>query len=226
MGKSFFLGTDAEMYTGSAAFSTQIGAQPTSFGLSSIQASSYATLNSAYASAYLAANNPDTRTKGAVAAKNTAKANLRVSASNLASIIDGTPTVTDQQKIDLGISVRATPSPMPDPGTPEALEVTLDGAGGLILKWKCANPTGSQGTMYQIYRRVTASGEFTYLGGSGEKKFTDSTVPAGSSQVTYKIQAVRSTAVGLWAQFNVLFGVSGSGEMIASVAQTSPRIAA
>jgi hypothetical protein len=34
-------------------------------------------------------------------------------------------------------------------------------------------------------------------------------VPAGSSQVTYQIQAVRSTAVGPWAQFNVNFGAPG-----------------
>ena len=43
--------------------------------------------------------------------------------------------------------------------------------------------------VYQVYRRATATGEFTYLGGSGAKTFVDSTIPAGSSQVTYQIQA-------------------------------------
>lgn len=225
MGKSFFMGTDAELYTGSANFSTKITATPTAYGLVAAQATAYATLNTNYASAYTASQAPSTRTKSAVASKNAAKILLKAMASDLAKIIEGTATVTDGQKLDLGISVRATPTPVGDPGTPEALDVALDGAGGLILKWKCPNPAGSVGTMYQVYRRVTPTGEFTYLGGSGEKKFTDSTIPAGSSQVTYKIQAVRSTAVGLWAQFNVLFGVSGGGEMTASV-EAAPRLAA
>jgi hypothetical protein len=46
--------------------------------------------------------------------------------------------------------------------------------------------------------------------------------------VTYQIQAVRSTAVGPWAQFNVNFGVSSGGAMTASVTEQppSPKLAA
>ena len=55
-------------------------------------------------------------------------------------------------------------------------------------------------------------------------------MPAGSSQVTYQIQAVRSTAVGPWAQFNVNFGVSSAGfaivKSVTESAPTPPRIAA
>jgi len=69
------------------------------------------------------------------------------------------------------------------------------------------------------------AGEFTYLGGTGMKEFTDATIPAGSAQVTYQIQATRTTAVGPWAQFNVNFGVSSGGEMTASVSET-PKMAA
>ena len=55
---------------------------------------------------------PSTRTKGQTAAKNAAKILLKVAASDLAKIIEGTSTVTDQQKIDLGLNVRATPTPV------------------------------------------------------------------------------------------------------------------
>jgi hypothetical protein len=85
--------------------------------------------------------------------------------------------------------------------------------------------------MYQVYRRIgggsgDGAGEFTYLGGSGSKKFVDSTVPAGSSQITYQIQAVRSTAVGAWEQFNVNIGTNtGTGAMTASV-EKAPKLAA
>jgi hypothetical protein len=127
------------------------------------------------------------------------------------------------------IPAPATPTPMPPPGKPSDLLVTLDETGILNLKWKCPNPHGSSGTIYQIYRRIGLAGEFEYLGGAGGKLFVDNTLPAGSASVTYQIQAVRSTAVGPWAQFNVNFGLSsgGAGGVTVSVSEGTPaKIAA
>ena len=45
----------------------------------------------------------------------------------------------------------------------------LLGDGSLELKWKCANPAGSQGTMYQVSRRIGASGPLVQIGGSGTR---------------------------------------------------------
>jgi hypothetical protein len=115
MGNSFFTGTDHQLYTGSQAFSTKISATPTAYGLVAAQATAYAALNTAYSTAYLAAIDPLTRTRAAVATKKQAKVNLKAMASDLAKIINGTPTVTDAQKIDLGLNVRATPAPIPPP---------------------------------------------------------------------------------------------------------------
>jgi hypothetical protein len=123
MGRSFFTGTDADLYTGSAAFSTQISATPTAFGLVAAQATAYAAVNAAYATAYLAATNPDTRTKGKVADLRQARANLKAAASDLAKIIDGTPTVTDGQRANLGLNVRARPSPIPAPVARPVMEI-------------------------------------------------------------------------------------------------------
>jgi len=120
------------------------------------------------------------------------------------------------------IPVPATPSPIGPLGTAEKFKVTLSQTGALDLSWKCSNPRGATGTVYQLYRRIGATGEFTYLGGVGEKKFTDDTVPAGAAQVQYQIQAVRSTSVGPWALFIVNFGVAGSGAMVASVSEGTP----
>jgi hypothetical protein len=79
-----------------------------------------------------------------------------------------------------------------------------------------------------VYRKVGGEAEFTYRGSTGEKKYMDNALPAGATQVTYQIQAVRSTAVGGWAQFNVNFGVvSGSGAAKTSVTEAKPvKIAA
>jgi hypothetical protein len=127
------------------------------------------------------------------------------------------------------IPAPATPSPRPPPGPITDFVVTLDGNGALNLKWKCANPPGAGGTIYQVWRRIGASGEFVYLGGSGSRTFLDDTLPAGSASVTYQIQGVRSTANGPWSQFNVNFGVSGAGVMTASVVEVggaTPKMAA
>lgn len=222
MGKSFYLGTDAQLATGAANFSTIIGTDFASLGLTNSQATAYATLNTAWQASYLTAITPETRTKSAVAAKNTQRALIRKMTADLVSVINGIPTVTDEQKINLGIAVRATPTPRPAPGKPASLVVTLDETGVLNLGWKCANPPNTQGTTYNVFRKIAGETEFTYLGGTGERKITDTTLPAGSSGVIYQIQAVRSTAVGPWAQFNVNFGVSSGGAMTASVTETVP----
>ena len=63
--------------------------------------------------------------------------------------------------------------------------------------------------MYMVYRKTGPTGDFISLGGTGERKFTDATIPAGTSQVTYSIQAIRSTAAGQFAEFVVNFGAGG-----------------
>jgi hypothetical protein len=126
------------------------------------------------------------------------------------------------------IPAPATPGPIGPLGTPTEFGATFDGAGGLNLKWKCTNPKNSGGTVYQVWRRVGGVGEFSFLGNAGGKRFLDTTIPAGSSQVTYQVRAIRSTSAGEWAQFNVNFGTSSSGAMTASVVQTpvEPKLAA
>jgi hypothetical protein len=138
-------------------------------------------------------------------------------ASNLAKIIDGTPTVSDEQKIELGLNVRKTPSNPAEPGTANTFKAQLTALGYLNLSWKCTNPTA--GTMYQLFRKI-GTAEPTYLGGTGSKKFVDTTLPAGTADVTYMIQAVRSSGVGAWADFNVKIGVSGSSTTVAEVPHT------
>jgi hypothetical protein len=115
MNRSFFDRPDPVLYTASMNFSTKISANPAACGLSPSQADAYAALNALWTAAYEAARDPATRTQSRVAAKNAARKALRKMASDLAWIISGTPAVTDAQKIDLGLSVRRPPSPIPPP---------------------------------------------------------------------------------------------------------------
>ena len=103
-------------------------------------------------------------------------------------------------------------APLPPPGKPTNLKVELGGIGELTLKWKCKNPRGA-GPMYQIWRRIVTDGkrgERTFIGAIGKKRFVDETLPAGTAQVIYEIQAFRPTAVGPVATFPVNFGTDGS----------------
>ena len=103
MGRSFYYDKDANLVTSSNNFSTKITATPTAYGLVAAQASAYAALNTAWANAYREAAEPATRTSAKIAAKNDARTNLRANAAMLAAIIEATPTVTDEQKLDLGL---------------------------------------------------------------------------------------------------------------------------
>ncbi len=100
--------------------------------------------------------------------------------------------------------------------------MNLAATGALELRGNVRIPK-ARPAQHQLWRRVGGTGDFAFLAGVGAKKFTDNTVPAGSSQVTYQVQAVRSTAVGEFAQFNVNFGVSGgTGAMTAFVTESAP----
>jgi hypothetical protein len=120
------------------------------------------------------------------------------------------------------IPAPATPGVTPPPGTPFEFTVGLLQSGALDLRWKCNNPGGTQGTVYEIKRRSGASESLTYVGSSGVKNLTDDTLPSGATPATYQITAVRSTSRGNPAQFTVNFGIGGPGLTIASVVEGGP----
>jgi hypothetical protein len=122
------------------------------------------------------------------------------------------------------IASPAEPSPMAPPGTPQRFTVELQPIGWITLRWKCRNPRGAVGTLYHVHRRINAGSgagdAFEYIGTTGRKTFVDKSIPAGAGAVTYQVQAVRSTASGAVAQFNVTFGMSGNGRAPASVGES------
>jgi hypothetical protein len=123
------------------------------------------------------------------------------------------------------LPVPATPAPVPPPGTPTDFTVNLMQDGTLELKWKCPNPSGAGGTIYQLQRRAGAATEWTFAGATGSRRFVDASLPAGAAPVTYMITAVRSTAAGNPAQFTVNFGAGGVAS-IERAAKADVRIAA
>ncbi len=206
MGRSYFNGTETDLYFGSLVFQTKTTAQPGLYGLTPEQAASFAAAAVAFRDSVDVAVAPQTGTPSTVIAKNDAKRPLKLLASQLAKIIAGTATVSDGQRSELGLSVRAKPSPIAPPGSATSFSVDLDGNGDIKLEWKCKHPRGSVGVMYQVFRQLDRSGRFEFVGGVGRRKFVDATVPAGTKQIIYEIRAVRGTKSGSPSQFNVQFG--------------------
>jgi hypothetical protein len=149
------------------------------------QATAYAANNTAYATAYVEATDPVTRTKGKVEAKNQAKRELRLMAADLAKIIDGTPTVTNEQKIDLGLNVRATPTPIPPPL--DAPDIDIVSARGNTVTLKLHDSTSS--TRRGRPPGVSGASVFSFVGAAaptedGEWKFEGNTTRT-TTEVTF-----------------------------------------
>jgi len=102
------------------------------------------------------ASTPATRTKSAVAAKNTSKLALRAKAQQLIKIISAYPPVTNAQRIDLGLNVRdAVPTPVPPPATKPLLAVDPDGTLRLVdetMPDRRAKPAGASGAV--VYAKI------------------------------------------------------------------------
>lgn len=106
----------AEQVAWAQTFDNVVRPNATEYGVPEELMTQFTALNSALQTAWTAAQEPSTRTRGTVAAANNALVAMKVAARNLVSIIQGTPGVSDQMKLDAGLTVRKThPSPKPAP---------------------------------------------------------------------------------------------------------------
>jgi hypothetical protein len=113
---------DSELFQWSLNFVTRIVATPLAYGLTVLQASSYQSAHDLFGDT-LAAADPAVRNKPATLAKNQARADLKDMARNLAQIIQGTATVSDAQKAELGLTIPAPRHPIARPGYAPAADV-------------------------------------------------------------------------------------------------------
>lgn len=127
---------DADLVTWSSNFQTKITATPTAYGLTAAQATAYTTLNTAWNTAYSRATNPNTNSKQAVIAKNTAKHNLVDGAGGawaLVDIVQAFPGTTNDMRGELGLRIPDTSmTPIPAPAT--APDLSIVATMGRIIK--------------------------------------------------------------------------------------------
>jgi hypothetical protein len=132
------------LFEWSRNFSTLLSASPTVFGCTAAMATSYAGYHTAYGTA-LAACSPGVRSASAVLAKNQARENLKFQAKLLSNTINGTATVSDAQKRQLGLNVRAIPQPVPPPAMSPTIDVTAVSGWTASLRLSDGSKPGKRG---------------------------------------------------------------------------------
>lgn len=135
MPKDFIPSRDADLLPFSQNLSAKLTATPVPYGVTAPQATALAALVTAFATALGVATNPATRTRAAISAKDAAKTPLVANIRNLARVINAFPSITNTQRLDLGLTPRdGTASPIQPPSEAPVLEVVS--AMGRTLKVK------------------------------------------------------------------------------------------
>jgi hypothetical protein len=177
----FLPSREAELVTWVGTFKALITATPTSYGLTAGQATTYGTLATNFVTAYNLANADATRSPSNIVAKDDAKALLIANTRLLARIVQATPTVTAQQKSDLGLTVRDTqPSPIPPPAT--APDIDIVSTVGSTVKLRL-HPAGEP----------TRRGKPAGVAGAAVFSFVGAVAPTEESAWTFQGLTTRTT---------------------------------
>jgi hypothetical protein len=120
---------DAQYRTFVGQYSEKISAAPLPLALTVPQATELASRTATFDAAFLAAADPATRTRAKVELKRSTRKFLSDYGRMLARIIQAAPTVTDAQRIDLGLPVAdSLPTPIDAPtAVPAPKVVSMDG---------------------------------------------------------------------------------------------------
>jgi hypothetical protein len=193
MDRNFYYGKQADIVAGSANFASLISTGFASYGLTSAQATSFGTVNTALQASYTAAITPETRTPVSIEQKNLDIRTMRTMAINLAKIIYATPTVNDAQLVALGLLPRTVPTPIPPAMNPPVLEV-ISVSGRMVnvrihqsTTESARKPFGSAGA--QVFSFVgpdapTDPTQYHYEGLATRRKFSvvfPNSVPTGAT---------------------------------------------
>ncbi len=182
-GSGFLPNRDAELLTWAQSASAFITSAPTSYGLTAPIASAFSAATVSYSTA-LEAVQPGVRNKMAVLTKNSVKRALQINIRAWAKIVGGTASVTNAQKAQLGLNVRAMPSPIPPPSTAPALDVI--GVIGRAVQVRL-HPVGS-----------TRRGKPAGVNGAAVVSFVGTTPPADIN--TWKLEGLLGRT-----RFDVIF---------------------
>jgi len=212
MGANYLPSRDGDLDTWLLNFKTLIAATPTNYGLVAADATAITNAFNSWHTAYLAASNPTTRTKGTVATKNIQKGLVTGVVRGYAATIRVNKGVSVELKIGLGLHVAdGQPTPVPPPSTFPLLSINGIGQGLQDLRaadqdspTKRAKPVGAAGML--LYRVVGTAPtkeptEAAFLAFVSKAAYTATFSPADNGKVaTYFARWTNSKGeVGPWS---------------------------
>lgn len=200
MTRGFLPVKDTELLAWSLNFSTRITATPTAYGLVAGDATAYAALHTNFATT-LAACDPDERNKIATAAKNTAREALKNSARLLAKRVEGTASVTDAQKLELGLNVRAASTPIPAPATAPVIEIVSVVNRTARLKLKASAGDSARGKPAGVHGAAV----FSHVGATPPATNDEWKFEANTNQNVFDIEFPETVAAGATVWFTAFW---------------------
>jgi hypothetical protein len=193
MRDSYMPAKQAEQVQWARNFSTLLNAAGANYGTTPAQAVAFSAVFGNAQLAFNQAQDPTTRTKAAVQLKNDTLKAMKAMAADLVSIIQGTSTVTNEQKVLLGITVRKDrPSPRPAPGTEPYLTVEQVKQRNVLI--------GLQGTKDKRSKAVGAVSANVF-------KYVGPTAPFDIKDWTFVATTTKS-------QLEIPFGPSATGDTV------------
>lgn len=122
------------------------------------------------------------------------------------------------------VPMPAAPQPLPAPGKPNTINVTLLPTGAITISWEATNAAASSGVFFNIARKLPGQANFLNVGGapgstteSRRMSYTDNSIPtsAAANGAQYIITGQRSGVFGLPSDAIVVqFGVDGLGASV------------
>ena len=188
--------------------------QAASVGLTPLQCSELATAITAARAAQAAHSQAQTDAKAATAAFYTAVEAMHSAPGKGAAMIqdikDYAKSTSNPSVYDLAkIPHPKAPSSVAPPALPTGFRTEIGQFGNIVLTWKAKNPPNSPGTTYAVERRTNNTGNFVAVGtAGGDKRFEDTTLPAGTFKAEYRVRGQRSGVNGPAAGWTVMLGGS------------------
>ena len=184
---------DAALLAWMLNFSNRISTAPTVYGLTAALASSFEEKYAAYQSAQNTATDPGTRTSPAIRNRDVLREAAKVMARQLAKLVEGTASVTDAQKLELGLTVRKKPTPIPAPASRTGVDLVGTRSNRVDIHIhdsaspsKTGKPAGAVAAWVYTYVGETYPSDpalWMFQGAATRGKYTvefDASVPAGT----------------------------------------------
>jgi hypothetical protein len=194
-----------------------------SIGITSTQATQFKNLTGVARAAYNTAQSARDASKAATITQNANVRDMRNAAADLIRTIKAfaeNQTKPETVYAAAQIPEPLPPAPLPAPGVPQDVVVTLEPSGAVTISWAAFNAAASSGAFYNVSRKLPGQSTFVPIGGapgttsqSRRMSFTDTTIPtsAAGSGAQYIITGQRGVTMGPPSNaITVQFGVEGT----------------